>query len=1086
MRVCLPAVSNPPLPPPLQPPPPAPLHALRLPGPPSAATIQAAHPHSQLELAATTTHTPASAHHTAVQGPYANPHGQQYTLATRARMQQADQLQRSRRRHRSRSRSPAGLVGSALNHPGHAASGRSGALKTSNTDLTRYANSSSFRGTTPPQRLRYIFRPRDDDPTADFIPRSDGRYRSWEEVAYDAPERPRAYTDERGREWLPVLSKNASADEWAQWEARERRRIAGLEARLRERALRDGYSERESERRWSEIQARANIHPWFLSGRNRDGSSFLLTPDGQRPMALLDRTLPWAERQYHHVGRDPMANYQTIFGGLEAERERQAACNEEERLAEKARQKALRKEARDYERARRKEEKMRLRYDLEVQKLAAEKAREVAAQGQMKVVKKIVHNADGTSSVVFVKRRVGGTAAASGARSHHAERHRSPSPSKPLHAPWGSSVAAQRNASRLSTSHSASFASGGQMLSPNARHALSVLTPAERRALGMDTSRTRAGRPQSAQRGGWLNPDTRDASMQPNGSAQRRSSRSRSHSRSRSRSTSSSRRRAARRAEKAARAAAREERERKLRNAKHNSTETQAGSGELPEAAAHPRASELEAHLLREAQQRKQMSIQRLSSTLNSLDKLSLGGVGSPQPQAVRGGRRAARSRSSSSDSSSLSGSSDSSGFSSRDSSVASRGRSRSRSRSSSRSRRRSRRHGNKHSRRSRSRSASRSRSHSRSRSLSSSSSSSSSRSTSRSGRRRKSKSSKSKHRRSGNSSKTGPADGGRRGEWVRRGSFEEMDERVRGHSEAKWLRAWEKRYAQARTSGQKRALKLERSEWKARRQAQHTLLQAAQSQNATDQYLQSPTGGASAPSSTNAAGVLTDQYGTAISSYGTVYPQASGTLLQQASILEQYSAQAAHTEKLLAESQAAVEATVGGIENIVDGLRVGYATKGMDMGAQQADQRALQLSLRAAIRAREDRRKKSDAMARANRHVLDELRRQEAVIMARGQDVSDSIQLQAYEQAAHAQLLRQQQLDEQRALQQAALEQQRRRAARAANGGRGRGPNWQLGNVDGVDQFWYEHKDASFTPNHVTYNSTLRSQLGQLSAQSP
>jgi len=187
-----------------------------------------------------------------------------------------------------------------------------------------------------------------------------------------------------------------------------------------------------------------------------------------------------------------------------------------------------------------------------------------------------------------------------------------------------------------------------------------------------------------------------------------------------------------------------------------------------------------------------------------------------------------------------------------------------------------------------------------------------------------------------------------------------------------------------------------------------------------------------------------------------------------------------------LAESQAAVEATVGGIENIVDGLRAGYATKGMDMGAQAAEQRALQLSLRAAIRAREDRRKKSDAMARANRHVLDELRRQEAVIMARGQDVTDSIQLQAYEQAAHAQRLRQQQLDEQRALHQAALEQQRRRAARAASGGRSRGPNWQLGNVDGVDQFWYEHKDSTFTPNHATYNSTLRSQLAHLPAQSP
>jgi hypothetical protein len=1053
-----------------------------------------------------TTHAPASFHHASLSahdtlGQYANQHAQQYTLATRL-----GNVERERgRSRRPRSRSPAGLVGSSASALGAGFGYGQRGQKTVNTDDTRYRNTSSFRGTTPPQRLRYIYRPAgaDDDGSVQFAPRSDGRYRSWEEVPYDAPTRPRPYRDEEGREWLPVLSRDANETEWARWEARERRRVAALEAHEREQQRRDRerfHGDSDSaraahERRWAETQSRAHIHPWFLSGRNRDGSSQLLTPTGGRAMTLLDPTLPWSERQYHHVGRDPEANYATIFSGLEAAQAEHRQRSAEELAREKEHHRHLRKEHRDFERARRKEEKLRMRYELEVAKLEAEQAAARASAGTTKVVKKVIHHADGRDEVVFVKKHVpaGGGAERSNSRPRSAV-----SAPKPVHAPWGASVAAQRNASRISSAQAAI----GHALSPNAQHALSILTPAERRALGLEGGAAGKGRSSRASQGGWLNPATRaQATQQQQQQHQNRRSRSddsRSRSRSRSRSTSSSRRRAARRAEKQARREQREEEKRKRRNLQANSASVQAGEGTLPSSAAHPRASELEAHLLRQAEERKDMSLRNLGATLGSLDRLTLGGVGQARARD-NDGKRAERGAGSSDDSSSVSGDGTSSAFSSSDSSDEE-----DRSRSP-RSRRHHRRHGHKHSRsRSHSRSsAGSSRSRSRSSSVSSSSSHGGRRENKKKHGSRKSKRSKST---GGGSSEKRDGSG-----WHRRGSFEDMDARVRRQGEERWLRDWERRYAKARTPGQKRELKEERAAWKARRKQHHTLIMNKQPPNPLDAYLLSPsssTNGAAAPSpsssSNNHNGVLTDQYGTPIASYGTVYPQPSGTLLQQASMLEQYAASAAYTGKLLAESTAAVEASVGGIENIVDGLRQGYATKGLDAAQQKEQERALQLSLRAAIRAREDRRKKAAALTRANNHVLDELRRQESVIMARGQDVTDSVARTAYEQAMQAQqaLELQAQLDAQRARRQALGSFGSGGGGRGGGRGRGgpadgtidldgsrgllRGANDQLGSVQVTDPYWYEKAGVEFSPQHVDYNEQLRRQLGRLRNASP
>jgi hypothetical protein len=308
------------------------------------------------------------------------------------------------------------------------------------------------------------------------------------------------------------------------------------------------------------------------------------------------------------------------------------------------------------------------------------------------------------------------------------------------------------------------------------------------------------------------------------------------------------------------------------------------------------------------------------------------------------------------------------------------------------------------------------------------------------------------------------------------------MDSRIRAHSEVKWLRAWEKRYAKAGSERQKRELKKEKKEWKSRRAVQHTLVQAAASAGANDQYLQSPNA-----SSTNAHGVLTDQYGTPIANYGTVYPKPQGNLLQQASTLEAYTASLKHSDALLEDTRNALERSVGGIENIVDGLRNGYATKGLDASAAKAQQAALHLSLRAAIRAREDRRKKTDAMARANRNVLDELRRQEAVIMDRSKDVEEHLANKAFEKQAKAQQAKmiaqqQQQIMQQMLLAQSGFDHSAGGAGRRPPIGGHRpksSPNLGLGGtITGVDPYWYEQAEPSFTTNMISYNNSLKANL--------
>lgn len=319
------------------------------------------------------------------------------------------------------------------------------------------------------------------------------------------------------------------------------------------------------------------------------------------------------------------------------------------------------------------------------------------------------------------------------------------------------------------------------------------------------------------------------------------------------------------------------------------------------------------------------------------------------------------------------------------------------------------------------------------------------------------------------------------------------MDERVRAHSEAKWLRAWEKRFAKAATERQRKALKEEKREWQERRAQHHTLVQAATAVGPHDGYLQTP----NTQSNPNATGVLTDQYGTPISSYGTVYPKPQGNLLQQASSLEAYTASLAYTDQLLEQTRQGMEASVHGIENIVHGLREGYATKGLDMANEKAQQEALHLSLRAAIRAREDRRKKTAAMQRANRNVLDELRRQESVIMARSQDVEETLANREYDRA-----LKQQQ--DRLAAQQAAFDAQQalllQQEAEATGdwskvpGGRppplnGRRPKAQpnlgLGHVQGVKPYWYESAEPAFTRDMIQYNAKLKANLAQAGVRS-
>lgn len=959
------------------------------------------------------TFEPSSHHNANWQSHHTNPHAQQYQLANR------HELVRHGRSRRSRSPDAAGK-------PSHGdaslPSGFRPTVKTVNTDLTRYDNSSAFRGTTPPQRLRYIFKPSEDVPEDYHV--SDGRYRTWEEVPFDSAHKPRAWRDVNGVEWLPVLSRDASDRDLDDWLRREQRR-AYLAERRERRYMRE-HDGAHSEA-WERI--RRTIYPAFLKDRNLDGSSRLLTPSGNMPMTLLDKSKPWHDREYHHVGRDPLANYQTIFGGLEAERERQRILTAEEQAAEELFLKHQRKEARDRAKEKRKEEKMMLKYDLELQKLEAKKQAQTDAEGHTKVVKKVIRRPNGKDEVIFVKRRVVG-------------RSSSPPVSRPIvHAPWGSSIAAHRNAARQST--------------------------LERHGSNTNGAHERA---HSATRMAWLSQGAqpRVAASQSRSPRRHQRASSRSSSRSRSRSTSSSRRRSERRAAKEEKQRRRDEERRKREHAKTNSYAIQVGPGELAPEQRHPRANEIEAYQLKESKERRAMNLDRLNATLSSLDKLSIGGVGSPvgvNARSSRDSRRRSRSSSSASSVSSRSGSSSSSsGFSSRSSSSSGSRRHRHRRRDArSRSRSASPRPKKERTRRHRARShsnSSRSRSNSRLRSRSSSSSSSSSRSRSRSP----------SHRHS--SSSTRPRD------WKRRASFEEMDARVRANSDKKWLRAWSKRYSKATSERQKRTLKEEKKEWEARRKTQHTLLAKASQNESNDAYLQ--------PQSTNSSnGVLTDQYGTPIASYGTVYPKPQGNLLQQASTLETYTASLAYSDKLLEETRTAMERSIAGMENIVDGLRVGYATKGLNAQDASVSQHALQMSLRAAIRAREDRRKKTEAMTRANKNVLDELRRQEAVIMDRAKSIEENSAIEEYEK---------QQALQRHALEQAQLQQhllmlQQQAALDAAND-KGRKPsinghrpksamNLALGGkISGVDPYWYESAEPTFTHNMIAYNQKLRANL--------
>lgn len=990
------------------------------------------------------TFEPASHHNTNWTSPYTNQPAQQYRLATR---------QEIAHRSRRRSRSPAGLPSGA----GTSAYGGASrdTIKTIDTDLTRYKNTSSFRGTTPPQRLRYIFNPVGQSSEYSL---SDGRLRTWEEVPFDSQHKPKPWRDENGVEWLPVLSKDATDREMEEWGRREEKRAYMLQRRER-RWMKEHGGQHSNE--WSDVMR--NIYPSILAGRRSDGSSHLLDPSGRYPVKLLDSSQPWHSREYHHVGRDPLANYQTIFGGLEAERERQRILSLEEQESEELYLKHQRKKERDERYARRKEEKMMLKYDLELQKLNAKKQAALQAEGQTKIVKKVIHHPNGRDEVVFVKKRVATTTG---------NNYRSTTPTpKPNHAPWGSSIAAQRNAARTPNNNG--------LLSPNAQQALARLTPAEKRALGLTGdgvgSRARSASRAGARTGSWMDPATRQSSTH--------------HARvdsprSRSRSTSSSRSRRRRRAEKAEKVRQREESKRKREYALKHSTSIQAGSGELPTSAEHPRASEYEAFLLNQSKERRDLDLNRLSSTLNSLDKLSLGGVG-------RSRARHRRSPSAQSDSSARSASShSSSGFSS---SLSSRSTSRERRRShDDRTRQHSRRRHRKHRSRSRSKSRSRSRSSSRSSySSSSSRSRSRSRSSSSSSVHRSRRSSRHRSHKSG-----GPPRPKHDRDWQRRDSFEEMDSRLRSVNETKWLRDWEKRYKKATSERQRRVLKEEKKEWKERRKAQHTLVQASKQVGPNDAYLTSPSAAAAATNNTGtnvvarstvdiATGVLTDQYGTPISQYGTIYPKPEGTLFDQARTLEAYSASLKYSDQLLEETRTSMERTVAGMENIVDGLRNGYATKGLQIDQEKAQQHALHLSLRAAIRAREDRRKKTEAMKRANRNVLDELRRQESVIMDRSADIEEGLALEAYENQVRTQ---------QAKIQQAQLQQQlllmQQQQQQAALNGRGRKPNINGhrpksttnlalgGTISGVQQYWYESADPSFTPNHIAHNQELKHNL--------
>jgi hypothetical protein len=335
------------------------------------------------------------------------------------------------------------------------------------------------------------------------------------------------------------------------------------------------------------------------------------------------------------------------------------------------------------------------------------------------------------------------------------------------------------------------------------------------------------------------------------------------------------------------------------------------------------------------------------------------------------------------------------------------------------------------------------------------------------------------------------------------------MDARKRDSVQQAWLDDWKLRYKQledrhrrggASASGDvnitiaRRALKEERKAWLKRRANQHTLIERASHDVTipTAQYLRPSTASAAATTANGAKRELLDQFGVPISSYGTTAPTPQPNLLAQASSIDRYIASLSGSDVALAESRADIAASLGGVDQIVGGLRSGFALAGMDLRTEKEKQTAMHLSLRTAMRAREERRRNTIAANVANREVLDELRRQEVAIMDRASTDADQRVLD--ERSALLRAERRESANRKHAEGTRELANRRQGTSihRATTNrsytssalvkslaGRSSaayvpGPN------DGVEQWWYEQKEIPFTQNHINYKRGLNAALNK------
>jgi len=337
--------------------------------------------------------------------------------------------------------------------------------------------------------------------------------------------------------------------------------------------------------------------------------------------------------------------------------------------------------------------------------------------------------------------------------------------------------------------------------------------------------------------------------------------------------------------------------------------------------------------------------------------------------------------------------------------------------------------------------------------------------------------------------------------EWAHRLALDELDERVRSRSDRHWLKRWQRKYDRASSQEAKRALMEERREWNKRRERKQELAKTLPAKDNTVhsaaqvgsvQSGVSPIPGftpaippevaasSSSPSSSPASGStipsssqLVDQWGVPISSYGTVYPSPDNVNPYTRTALELYALDAQRSQAMLEASEGQVNATVTGMENIIEGLRNGYASKGLDGEEAKKQQAALHASLRAAIRAREERRRKAAALNQAHQNVLDELRRQEAIIVDRGQMEADSAAEQAFLQAQRNQSARDWAAEIAWRRAQGGMGQRSRRS--------GTGFRPTPTHVHGVDPYWFEQKSPEFTEELIKYNNGIRQQIARM-----